>query len=243
MRHNVMRIFFVTGFTLGVVLSLLLVLGLCLRSQKERAEAVSVPQPAETVATSNSSVAPASNYVDRLQRLEADSQWGDLLVAAFEESVKVSKEARTAAIRWLEGRLRSGRIPVLFCLARLHWLNGEEEPAIKCFMTASIAGQIDAARCSDPTSAGAVAMMERHFEELMARLHDRDTERRALRYAFELEERLRDREPAHWIAAHGLESFRTASTTAEDAGPFVADDVWQERRAEIRLSYRVRLGK
>lgn len=168
----------------------------------------------------------------RLDSMIAMGRYDDAIVFAYGEAPKLvgreNEMRRGELLTWLHANESSGKMPVLFTIARVHSSGENIESAAKWYMAASITGLIDASRCQDPAAAKAVSQLEEQFQDVRSYLRaDAALRRNAVKFALEVEERLKDREPATWIAAH---------TTSSTGNVFVSDEEWAARRERYRKS-------
>ncbi len=178
--------------------------------------------------------APAPSVPQTLrQRLDAlitQDKYDDAVVLAYSEAPKLvgrdNEMRRGELLTWLHAHETSGKMPILFTIARIHAASDNIESAAKWYMAASITGLLDASRCQDPQAAKAVRQLEEQFPDVRSYLKaDAALRRNAVKFALEVEERLKNREPATWIAAH---------TTSSTGSAFVTDPEWQTRREQYR---------
>lgn len=183
--------------------------------------------------------AAQSPYHTALLRYQAEKNWVEFGVLAFNEAERVSTTDRVRTLELLGGHQASGGFPALFCIARHHWFAGNKDEACRWFIKARVVYTIDAQRCTDPTARQAVQAVQAQFAPLAEYLEqfDRQIERQWTQEALEFEDGLADREPARWIAAHGLASFKAkpaGSGPAPDA--FLPEDQWRAARERARAS-------
>ena len=180
--------------------------------------------------------APESNFIAALRRHEANGDWVEFCVLAFNEASTISAPDRPGALELLNRHQANGGFPALFCIARHHWFAGDKDEACRWFLRASVVGSIDAQRCTDPTSRQAVHAVRAHFAPLAEHLKgvDRAKQTRWVREALDFEQTIADREPARWIAAHGIGAFGASAGNAPD--PFVGADQWPGVRERARAS-------
>lgn len=166
----------------------------------------------------------------KLDAFVAQGKYEDAIVFAYGEAPKLSgrdnEMRRGELLTWLHTQENSGKMPVLFTIARLHGSSDNIESAAKWYMAASITGLLDVARCQDPEAAKAVKQLEEQFTDVRSYLKaDAALRKSAVKFALDVEERLKNREPATWIAAH---------TTSTTGSAFITDVEWQARREQYR---------
>ncbi len=196
-------------------------------------------------APSKTKAAP-SQYLSTLLRHEAARNWVELGVLAFDEAERVSAADRTSTLDLLANHQSSGGFPALFCIARHHWFAGNKDEACRWFVRASVVYSVDAQRCTDPTSRQAVQAVKAHFAPLSEHLkqYDRQIERQWIQEALDFEQALADREPASWIAAHGLAAFKgKPAGSATTPGAFLPEDQWCSARETERAAIAASLAK
>lgn len=170
--------------------------------------------------------------VHKLNTLEAQGKHADAALAIFEDSPSLIPTERDEVAAWLKARIKPGRIPAMYWLARLAFLNNDLPQAANWFAAAALSGRIDAARLTDQTAASAVPAIEAHFSDLKKALAADATLRRAASaWALDFEESTKDRAPAAWIAAHGL-AFKGAAPAT------IPDDQWQTKRQQQRDAWK-----
>lgn len=184
-------------------------------------------------AVRTASEASAAAFIRGLDVLEAQGKHADAAVDAFKEIPSLSWSGRVELIAWLKARVKDGRMPAMYWIARAYSYNGDGPEAAKWYAAAGLAGRIDAARLTDVSAASAMPAVETHFAEIKKALKDDAVLRRtALAWALEHEESVKDRKVAGWIAAHGMDSFRGGTPTV------IGDEAWKAKRATLRESYR-----
>ncbi len=198
-----------------------------------------VHQPAPNATGTHASAQPSSEQppsttsglTARLDALEQGGKFVDIGLLLFQQAATLSPADRAAAIKWLTARRLSGRMPVLFLIARLHDVAGDSEQAGKWFLAASCIGRIDAQRCDDRSAGQAVPAMESHFPAVRTALRaDKAKAEKWARAALAMEEELKDREPPYWIAAHGLAAFTSKAPS------FIGEEAWADHRQKCRES-------
>ena len=188
--------------------------------------------PPSSAAAAPTPITP--ELIARLDGLEAQGRYADAAVEAFDAAPSCSAAERTALIAWLKERVKDGRIPAMYWLARAYFHAGDQREAAKWYAGASLTGRVDAARLADASAAAAIPTLEAHFAEIKKALKDDANLRRtAIAWALEYEETsVKERGVAGWIAAHGMNAFRGGTPD------LVTDDQWQAKRTEIRESWR-----
>lgn len=197
-------------------------------------------RPAGTPAAGSTSApsAPApSPFVDALRRHERVNNWVELGVLALSDVPDLSPADRRGAIELLARHSTNGGFPALFAVAHHQWLLGDKEAACRSFIKASVVGVIDAQRCTDATARQAVSVIRARFGPLAAHLKTlpRETTTAWTREALDFEESIADREPARWIAAHGIKAAFAPPGGAADAA-FLPDEEWAAARERARAS-------
>ncbi len=190
--------------------------------------------------------AAQSQYLSALLRHEADRNWVEFGVLAFNEAERISAADRTTTLDMLTTHQSSGGFPALFCIARHHWFAGNKDEACRWFVRASVVYSVDAQRCTDPTSRQAVQAVKAHFAPLSEYLkqYDRQVERQWIQEALDFEQALADREPASWIAAHGLAAFKgKPAGSATTPGAFLPEEQWRSAREAERAAIAASLAK
>lgn len=190
--------------------------------------------------------AAQSDYLRALLKYKADQNWGELGVLAFNEAERVSAADRAGTLELLAKHQSSGGFPALFCIARHHWFGGDKDEACRWFIKASVVYSIDAKRCTDATARQAVPAVQSHFAPLSEHLKqiDRQTERQWTQEALDFENGLADREPARWMAAHGLSAFRSkGAARVSTPNAFLPDAQWRAARERERASIAESLAK
>lgn len=199
----------------------------------ETAATIAVPEPIREVAsTPVATVTPPvmQTMTQRLDAMLAQGKYEDAIVFAYGEAPKLAGRdndlRRGELLTWLHAHENSGKMPVLFTIAKLHASGENIESAAKWYMAASITGLLDASRCQDPEAAKAVRQLEEQFQDVRGYLKaDGALRRSAVKFALDVEERLKNREPATWIASH---------TTSSTGSAFVNDVEWQAKREQYR---------
>jgi F0F1-type ATP synthase epsilon subunit len=106
-------------------------------------------------------------------------------------------------------------------------------------MAGSLCYRIDAECVADATARQAAALLEAELNDVRAVLRDRPKEiARCIAWALDFEEAHREREPAQWIAAHGIASIeKEPAEIASDREVFLSDPERENARAKIRRAF------
>jgi hypothetical protein len=188
-----------------------------------------IPSPVPT--------APVLDMNERLEAMAAARDYAGLSTLLFDEASTLGPFERADAVEWLGARRASPNFPALFLTARLHEAGGDLDSAAYAYVAASVLGRIDATRCSDLSAAGAVTAMESQFDRVRAHLRgNMDLARDAMRRALTMDEALRDRPPAAWIASYGLDAMNGKPVK------FDPDADWLKERERIRRSLAKSIG-
>lgn len=207
---------------------------------------VAGPRRARAEAMAGNTTPAESPYMQALRRHEANSNWTEFGVLAFNEAPRVTPGDRTRTLEMLMAQRSSGGFPALFCIARHHWFAGDKDEACRWFIKASVVYTVDAQRCTNPTARQAVQAVRSQFGPLTEHLKkaSQEDQRQWTREALEFEDLICQREAARWIAAHGLAAAKgkpAAGGLPEDA--FLPEDEWPEARSKARASIVQSLSK
>lgn len=177
-------------------------------------------------------------FVGDLAALEAAGEFGELGAMAMNLGATLDPQSRAAGMRWFEERVTWGRVPSLFVLSRLYAAAGEMDHAAECYMAGSLSYRIDAECVVDPTARQAAAILESELKEVRASLRENPDEVvRCIGWALEFEEAHKDREPAYWIAAHGIGTFKAGGEKPSDEALFVSPEQREQARARMRHAF------
>lgn len=194
--------------------------------------------------------APTNKFVAKLESLARAGRYSDIGAAIANGAEELTPEDRDAAIAWLEQRVRWGRNPTLFHLARLYEASGDMPRAAEYFSAASVAYTIDAECVIDRSARQAVMRIQEHMPKVLDHIENTPGEAaRVLRWGLDYEEKIKDREPAHWIAAHGMNGKIDLVVNAlreqeglppVDADPKPAEDPFVSVEARERIRQKLR---
>lgn len=186
-----------------------------------------------------------SSFLETLRKHEQVNNWVELGVLALSDSGDAPPADRRAAIDLLKRHTTNGGFPALFAVAHHQWLLGDKEAACRSFVRASVVGVIDAQRCTDTTARQAVSVIRARFVGLAGHLKSVPAETKVVwtREALDFEASISDREPARWIAAHGMKAAFPAGEAAPAGEAFLSDEDWAAARQRTRESILGSLSK
>ena len=172
-------------------------------------------------------VTEQDEIISKLGRLEENKDHLGMIKYLYENTdPKFSK----VVLPWLIERENNGYTPYLYAIARHSLIRNDPYQSLLYYIAAGLAARVDAAHCSDLTSANLVALLENGFSgvhEYMA-AHP-ESKSLAGRFALSKEDSLRSRPEPDWLCKSGQETSPYV--------PYVANEIWQQQRAEIRVAF------
>jgi hypothetical protein len=171
---------------------------------------------------------PSPNkYVAELNELEKKKDYVNLIKALYENT---TPEYSKAVLPWLKKREDSGFTPYLYATARHMLITDETYQALLYYSAAGLAARVDAARCSDRTTASWVAFLENGFSGVHEYMNAHpESKATAGKWALMKEETLKGRDLPAWMCLNG-------EKTSEYV-PYVPEELWQQERIQIRNAF------
>jgi hypothetical protein len=172
-----------------------------------------------------------SPFLQELNSLIQRKEFGAVTQRLVEKAPTVDKSEGRLIATWLKGHAVDGDFPALYFTSLYHTKQGRLDEAGKWYSAAALVARVDAARCSDASAAAAPRVIEALFSTTKSFLNANPGKRSAAaRWAFEYEEKNKERPVAGWIAKHGSKAF---SGNVQ----YVPDADWQAARSRIRAEF------
>jgi hypothetical protein len=173
-----------------------------------------------------------SEVMQKLNNYEKENNYNQITSMLINDISKFNAQEDMLIISWLLNRETNGKLPYYY-FATLYFAKNKK--TIECYnlmQLAMLTARIDNAKCNDPSSFQAYAILESLiFKPIIQSLEKNRMQKLASKmWALAYEEKIKDRNVATWICSHGMGAF-TGSTTPLDPGK------WETKRDEIRKEF------
>lgn len=163
-----------------------------------------------------------------LDKLESSEDEVALIKYLYKNS---TKEHSKVFLKWLEQREDEGFPPYLYATARNYLIEGDAYQALLYYSAAGLMARIDAARCTDRTTASWVAFLENSFVGVHDYMKEHPTSKLAAgKWALLKEESSKRRKLPSWICKNGENPMKYVA--------YKPEELWQLEREEIRRAFK-----